>query len=145
MNKDDYNAKAMTDVYKNAHIAMQSISDVLPDVKDRALKTELNRQFKGYKSFIKGAQAFMGKNGIPADDINVFKKGIMFCAIKMKTAMDSSRNNIAEMLMKGTLNGVTELTAMANETENIDEDVIGYVKKLLELEETYMESLKKFL
>ena len=31
---NDYNIKAINDVYKNAHIAMQNISDILPAVKD---------------------------------------------------------------------------------------------------------------
>ena len=41
MNINEYNLKAINDVYKNAHIAMQSISDLLPAITDHSLKKEL--------------------------------------------------------------------------------------------------------
>jgi hypothetical protein len=42
MELNDYNIKAVNDVYKNAHIALQSISDLLPEVEDEGYKTQLH-------------------------------------------------------------------------------------------------------
>jgi hypothetical protein len=39
MKKNEYNLKAITDVYKNAHIALQSISDLLPSVDEDDIKS----------------------------------------------------------------------------------------------------------
>ena len=52
MEKLDYNQKAINDVYKNAHIALQSIKDLLPQVDDVELKNELREQYEGYDKFI---------------------------------------------------------------------------------------------
>ena len=41
MDRSEINHKAIIDVYKNAHIALQSIHDILPKVKDKELKDEL--------------------------------------------------------------------------------------------------------
>ena len=49
------------------------------------------------------------------------------------------------MMIKGTVMGITELTAMKNESKNLDEGVKNLVLKLLKLEEDYMQRLKAYL
>jgi hypothetical protein len=58
---------------------------------------------------------------------------------------DTSRTHIAEIMIKGTVMGITELTAMKNEKEKLDEKVVEQITKLLALEEKYEQRLKKFL
>ena len=64
MISDNVNRKAILDVYKNAHIAMQSISNLLPEVNDLELKNELLYQFDGYKSFIDEVDYYLKEKGI---------------------------------------------------------------------------------
>lgn len=145
MKKNDYNVKAINDAYKNAHIAMQSISDLLPEVKDEGLKKELDGEFKGYETHINDISALMKENGLQPKDINVFKKTIMKGSIKMKTFFNDSKNKIADMMLKGTVMGINELSAMKNEGKNLDEDVLNLISELLKTEETYEKRLRKFL
>jgi hypothetical protein len=49
------------------------------------------------------------------------------------------------MMIKGTVMGITELTAMKNEQTNLDTGVVELLDELLALEEDYEERLKKFL
>jgi hypothetical protein len=63
----------------------------------------------------------------------------------MKTLMNNSKNQIAEMMLKGTDMGIIELQAMINEGENLNENVKSLIEKLLHLEEDYQQRLKKFL
>lgn len=145
MDKKEFNEKAITDVYKNAHIALQSISDLLPDVNDEDIKTELKDQYEGYEKIIGEISSYMTENGIEPIDINFMKKAMLWSSIKMTTIFDNSRNKIAEIMIKGTVTGINELAAMNNESENLDEGVSKLVKNLLELEEKYEQNLKKFL
>ncbi|MBQ9485733.1 MAG: hypothetical protein IJU83_02725 [Clostridia bacterium] len=142
---NDYNVKAINDAYKNAHIAMQSISDLLPAVSDEGLKKELNGEFKGYESHVNDISAFMKEKGIEPKDINGFQKAVMSGSIKLKTVFGSSKNQAAEMMLKGTVNGINELYAMKNENENLDENVQILVCDLLKTEESYEKRLRKFL
>ena len=48
-------------------------------------------------------------------------------------------------MIKGTVMGITELTAMKNESENLDDEVLKFLDDLLTLEEEYEQRLKKFL
>ena len=145
MQLNDYNKKAICDVYKNANIALNSINDLLPSVDDKVIKEELNDQYDSYEKLIGEISSFMVENGIQVKDINPIKKAMLWSAIKMKTMIDSSRNQIAEMMIKGTVTGINELTAMKNEKQNLNEQVYQYVQRLLDMEEDFQERLKKFL
>lgn len=142
---NDYNVKAVNDAYKNAHIAMQSISDLLPEVKDEGIKRELDAEFKGYETHINDISAFMKENEIEPQDINAFKKAIMKGSIKMKTLFNDSKNQIADMMLKGTVMGINELSQMMNEKKNLDENVKTLISELLKTEESYEKRLRKYL
>jgi hypothetical protein len=145
MQSENVNHKAINDTYKNAHIALQSINDIMPSVDDRDLRNELKSQQEGYQSVIDEISDYMKENGIEMKDIGFMQKAMLWGSIKMKTIMDDSKNQIAELMIKGTVTGINELTAMKNECENYDEKVCEYVEKLLRLEEEYEQRLKKYL
>lgn len=145
MELNEYNVKALNDVYKNAHIALQSISDLLPSVDNEEIKKELLEEYEGYEKAIGEISAYMAEKGIEPKDINPIKKAMMWSGIKMNTMFDTSRTHIAEIMIKGTVMGITELTAMKNESSNLDEGTIQQIDKLLALEEEYEQRLKKFL
>ena len=142
---NEYNTKAINDVYKNAHIALQSISDLLPSVDGDGIKDELKEQYEGYEKIIGEISTFMAEQGLEPKDINPFKKAMMWSGIKMYTMFDNSRTHVAEIMIKGTVMGITELTAMKNESENLDDEVLKFLDDLLTLEEEYEQRLKKFL
>jgi hypothetical protein len=70
---------------------------------------------------------------------------MLWGSIKMKTMMNNSRNQVAEMMINGTTMGINELTAMKNEGNNLKKEVLNYVEKLLSLEIDYEQRLRKFL
>ena len=142
---NEYNQKAITDVYKNAHIALQSISDLIPEVDDEDIKEELKEEYEGYEKLIGEISSFMAENGVEPKDVNPLKKAMLWSSIKMKTLFDNSRNQVAEMMINGSVMGINELTAMKNESSNLDDGVKKLLEDLLSLEENYVERLKKFL
>ena len=145
MELNDYNQKAINDIYKNAHIALQSISDLLPAVEDDDIKNELTEQYEGYEKVIGKLSSFMAENSIEPKDINPLKKAMLWSSIKMKTLFNNSRNQVAEMMINGTVMGINELTAMKNEGTNLNEGVLELLNELLTLEEDYEQRLKKYL
>ena len=145
MELNEYNQKAINDIYKNAHIALQSISDLIPSVEDDDIKNELREEYGGYEKIIGKISTFMAENGVEPKDINPLKKAMMWSSIKMKTLFNSSRNQVAEMMINGTVMGINELTAMKNEGTNLDEGVLTLLNELLSLEEKYEQELKKYL
>lgn len=145
MEHNEYNQKAINDIYKNAHIALQSISDLIPAVEGDEIKEELREQYEGYEKIIGKISTFMAENKIERKDINPFKKAMLWGSIKMKTLFNSSQNQVAEMMINGTVMGINELTAMKNEQTNLDDEIASILDELLTLEEEYEQRLKKFL
>lgn len=143
--ENNYNEKAINDAYKNAHIALQSISDLLPEVEDEGLKQELQEEYEGYEKIIGEISSLMANKGITPKDINPLKKAMLWSSIKMKTLFNNSKNQEAEMMINGTVMGINELTAMVNEQNNLDPEILQKIKALLELEEKYEQKLKAFL
>ncbi len=145
MKINDYNQKAINDIYKNAHIALQSISDLIPAVEDDDIKNELIEQYEGYEKIIGKISTYMAENDIEPKDVSMMKKAMLWGSIKMKTLFNSSRNQVAEMMINGTVMGINELTAMKNESSNLEQPITEILTELLSLEEEYEQRLKKYL
>ena len=134
------------EVYRNASIALQSISDVMPEIENEDLRAEIQSEYEGYEKFISELTGYMKEKGYEIKDIGNMKKVMMWSAIKMNTAFDSTHSHIAEIMITGTVMGITELTKIINETKCLtDEKAMDYAKRLLELEEEYEKRLKKHL
>ena len=88
----------------------------------------------------------MNQKGLEPKDINGMKKAMLKGSIKMKTFVNDEPEKIADMMVKGTVMGITELMAIKNDkTLDLSDDVYGFVNSLLALEERYEERLKKYL
>ena len=143
---DKISEEVLNDAYKNAHIALQSISDVLPECDDDKMLEELRTEYDGYERFIGEARALMREKGVEPKEVGVMQKAMMWTSIKMKTVVDDSCSHLADMMLKGTIMGISELMqALSREDGKVDDEVLSLVKRLLELEEGYEKNLKALL
>ena len=146
MNYQNIDEEVLTSVYKNAHIALQSISNVIGETDDQKMKEELNDEYDGYEKFIGKLSSHMKEVGCEPKDIGVLQKAFMFTSIKMNTLTDDSTSHIAELMIKGTVMGITELTEIVNKHEkDLKQTTLDLTKELLSLEESYEQRLKKLL
>lgn len=64
----------------------------------------------------------------------------------MGTANDNSAQNIAQMMIRGTVNGITSLkTSLTDGGSNMDAEVRKLLNELINMEEGFERKLKKFL
>ena len=92
-------------------------------------------------------QAKIAKDkGIALKEPGVFKKAMMWSSIKMSAMMDGSKNHIAEMMIRGTVMGITALKASENDAgDSADPDIMRLLREFIQLEEKFEEILKKYL
>ena len=145
MSQRDTNLDTINEIYKNASVALLSISNVLPDTEDELLKKELQEEYDGYEKLLGEITAYMTEKGYEAKELGVMKKMFMSSGIKMNTALDNTEGHIAQIMVKGTVMGITELCRLLNNSECNDPKVIELGERLKQLEENYEERLKKFL
>lgn len=138
--------EALVSLYKNAHIALQSISDIIKEVADENMRKELSDQYDGYEKYIGKLSTYMKETSTETKDINPLKKAMLFASVKMNTLTDDSVSRVAELMIKGTVMGITELHELSNGCgSEISETVREFTKELIDLEESYEDRLKKFL
>ena len=139
-------SEIIAEIYRNAQLALTSISDILPEVEDVAIKEEILRQHEEYEKVCSKAAELAHKFYVDVKEPNPMKKAMMWSAIKMGTANDNSPQNIAQMMIRGTVNGITSLrTSLTDGSKFMDEEVKSLLTELIELEEGFEEKFKAFL
>ncbi len=139
-------SEIIAEIYRNAQLALTSISDILPEVEDVAIKEEILRQHEEYEKVCSKAAELAHKFDVDVKEPNPMKKAMMWSAIKMGTANDNSPQNIAQMMIRGTVNGITSLrTSLTDGSKFMDEEVKSLLTELIELEEGFEEKFKAFL
>ena len=70
----------------------------------------------------------------------------MWGSIKMSAMKDNSRAHIAEMMVQGTVMGITALRATMGEIpEEGNEEIISLLKEMIEAEETFEKRWKEYI
>ena len=139
-------SEILAEIYRNAQIALTSISDIMPEVEDGGIREEIMREHEEYEKVCSEAAHLALKYDVELKEPNPVKKAMMWSAIKMGAANDNSSQNIAQMLIRGTVNGITSLkTTMTDGGKNIDPEVKKLLSSLISLEEGFEKKLKKFL
>ena len=136
----------LAEIYRNAQLALQSISDIMPDVDDELTKEELSRQHEEYEKFSSRALVIARNKNIELKAPNPFKKAMMWGSIKMSTLKDNSRAHIADMMLQGTIMGITALRSSQNMSKpDCDEEVLGLLDEMLKAEEQFEKKWKEYL
>lgn len=135
----------LAEVYRNTHYALASITDILPETQDTALREELKQMYDGYERISGKAAAAAREHGIQLKDPNPVKRAMMWGSIKMNALKDDSRAHIAEMLTQGTVMGITALQRSLSESREADEGIRGIANELLLLEQQYEQTMKAYL
>lgn len=147
MTYTDKDFRAAENIYRNAKVAVLSIDEVQKKLTDDNLKSELSYEREGYENFLQEFSDFLKEQNYRAEDLPALKKAGMKIGIAMNTLTDKSSPHIANLMLKGTVTGISELIQLysRDEGEKISDDVIFYAKKLQNLEEEYEARLKKLL
>ena len=136
----------LAEIYRNCQLALESISDILPEIEDEGIKAEILRQNEEYEK-ICGREACLARDkALELKEPNPMKKAMMWGSIKMNTLTDNSRAHIAEMMIQGTVMGITSLkTSLSELPKDDDEEITALLKDLIALEEEFEKKLKTFL
>lgn len=134
----------LAEIYRNCQLALTSIADILPAVDDESLKAEILREHEEYEK-ISGDAAVIAKNrGYEVKEPNPMKKAMMWGSIKLNTLKDDSTAHIAEMMIQGTVMGITSLKTSLGDA-NKEDEIAELCKTLIDKEEEFESVLKGFL
>ncbi len=139
-------SEILAEIYRNAQLGITSIVDIMPEIDDEGIKEEIMREHEEYERICSEAANLARKYNLELKEPSPMKKAMMWSAIKMGTANDNSPQNIAQMMIRGTVNGITSLrTSLTDGSKFMDEEVKSLLTELIELEEGFEKKLKTFL
>ena len=128
MDQKKSDREILAEIYRNAQLAITSISDIMPAVGEGDIREEIMREHEEYEKICSKAAKIALKYDVDLKEPNPIKKAMMWSAIKMGAANDNSSQNIAQMMIRGTVTGITSLkTSLTDGGSKLDPEV----KKLL--------------
>ncbi len=138
--------EVLAEVHRNCAYALQSISDILPETDDGEIKEELLREHEEYER-VGGKAAILARDrDIELKNPNPLKKAMMWGGIKMNAMKDDSRAHIAEMMVQGTVMGITALrSSLAEMSGEADPEVVKLAEELLHSEEAFEKRWKEII
>lgn len=146
MDQKKCDSEILAEIYRNAQLALTSISDIMPEVEDGGIREEIMREHEEYEKICSKAAKLALKYDVDLKEPNPIKKAMMWSAIKMGAANDNSSQNIAQMMIRGTVNGITSLkTSLTDGGDKLDPEVKKLLNELITVEEGFEKKLKRFL
>jgi len=145
MNNDKNEVNVLDELSKGACMGKDAIHFIMDKVKDEELKQELNNQYQKYDEiFQKICEIYPEYSEKEPHETNAMNKVMTWYGIEMKTMMDESTSKIAELLLQGTNMGIIEGRRLLNHNDTNDE-INSLLEEYVEMQETAVEKLKKFL
>ncbi len=131
--------------YQNASIGITAIEEVMDKAENKDLIRDLNKQLKDYQEIAGKAREQLLKNGAGAKEKPLYERAMMRGNIKMNTWMDPTDSRIAEMVMKGSTMGMTQMTKLLHDKTDADGTSVQIVKDFIHKEENNIETMKGYL
>lgn len=146
MQKTKTDGEIIAEIYRNARLALTSIADILPETDDEEMRQEILSEHEEYERICTEAALLAKKRGAEVKEPSPVKRAMMWSAIKLNTAGDGSRSNIAQMMVRGTVTGITSLqTTLTENRHAIGGDTEALLRRLIDAEERFEERLKNFI
>lgn len=146
MQKTKTDGEIIAEIYRNARLALTSIADILPETDDGEMREEILSEHEEYERICAEAALLAKKLGAEVKEPSPVKRAMMWSAIKLNTAGDDSRSNIAQMMVRGTVTGITSLqTTLTENRHSIGGDAEALLRRLIDAEERFEERLKNFI
>lgn len=140
-------ADLVGEVYRNVKMAEESIMDLMPKVKDDALKSALTVQLSVYSGFAARAAKLLDDEGAKPDDGGMIAKMGAKWGIMMNVMKDSTTEHMIQMMIEGTTMGVGELLRWIREAENkgVSEAALKLAREVCAYQEKTVDDLKEML
>ena len=140
--KDD--CTLLNHIRQTTEMGVDGIDSVI-QCADGTFRQALEQQRTEYNKIHSSADQLLRKHGGRPEDVSAFAKWSSELSSGVKTMMDSSQSNIADMMIRGNTMGVTKGMQTMRECNVSDTAVTSLANKLIATEQANINQMKKFL
>lgn len=139
------NAALLDNISQNCAMGKSAIKQLLPHIRDEQFRQTIESQYREYDEIDDLAVQALKHHGRSAEDVSAMAKLSSYLMVNAGTLADGSVSHMAEMMAKGSSNGIIEITKRLNELNDANPEVSALAKRLLSTEQRNMDELKTFL
>lgn len=143
--KDKQTAEILESVYRNARMAYKATLAVLNCCQNNELYGELAREQDRYKTVASRARRELSRLGEAAYEAPPHIRAMVRTGIAAKTAACNDTGHLAEIMYKGTNNGIIDMQRTLNRSRSAEGNVRQSAEKLLLREQEFCDNLRRFL
>jgi len=139
------NTEFLNYIYQNSKMGVETIKQIIEIISHDEFSKHLQAQLSKYQSIYEEAKRKLNESGHQEKDISTMQKISAYMSISMKTLTDKTPSHISEMLIQGSTMGIIDATKNIEKYPDADKDITELANRLLKIEESNVEQLKKFL
>ena len=126
----------LSDIYKNVKAGTESITDIIPKVKDKFLLRDMTAQLDGYSQFASQAAHLLAEYGSDGAEVSAIEKITSRLNVMINTTLDSSVPGIAEMIAENSAESADTMKKRTIEAEmmNCDERASELAREIADFE-----------
>lgn len=137
--------EVLNSIYRGARTGSQAISDLLPKAENSRFRSDLQTQEKEYNGISTEAANMLINMGTEPEPVGAVKKAGMKMAVEMNTALNNETSYLAQLMIKGSTTGITNMTKVLNNYENPNPQVEALAQRLIKTEQQNIDRLKVYL
>lgn len=143
MKKDDI--QLLREIQRNTEMGMHALEVVGNKVYDDGMALMLARESFKYGEIHDRARAQLLAAKQRPDPESKVNRMMLSAAITGNTLFDSSTSHLAELMIRGSSMGLSDLWKAMNHNAQAGEQTVELAKELMDFEETNIKELKKYL
>ena len=143
MNKDDI--AILKSVQKNTEMAMKAIDAIEPKIYDHELALLLAKTTQKYSDIHQRTVSSLVEGKVQPQKSSAVEEMMLVGGINMNTMLNTSTSHIAELMIKGSNMGITDLNKTLNHHKCGEKMSMELANELMELEKFNLEEYKKYL
>jgi hypothetical protein len=140
-------AYVLGEIYKNTKMGADAIINLLPHVKEDAIRSLMTQQLDGYEKYAHRAAERLREMGETPREEGVLTRVSARIGMAFSTLMDSTTGHIAEMMIEGSNMGITDMTRLLNTYQGTTsaEEGVRLAREVVNFEERNLEMMNRFL
>ncbi|MBE5785411.1 MAG: hypothetical protein E7330_06370 [Clostridiales bacterium] len=141
----DQNIELLTEIYKNADMERAVLGRLIRQCEDAEFRCMMADQFTVYHSIMQATHEALNLRGVLVRDVITFGKRMVFSSMAMHLRIDKTSSHMAEMLVRGNVMGLIDITKALREAEGADEAVVHLAERLRSAQRRHMDQLLRFV
>lgn len=143
MNEDTL--KLLQECDSGCKMAVDSMDQALGYTKDEELKKLLEQYKEKHKRLEQETSEILHNGGYEDKKPGIMATAFAWITAETKLMWDDDNNQIAKLMMNGANMGIQSITEYRHKYKKADEDAQTIAKKLVRVEEEFLQELKRFL